>query len=71
MLSTALSYGGQPPPKGLYVLVHTDDEKVLSTVNPFYDGMKKSGIPCEGAQVDFVPSGTLRISVGVKPRVTP
>jgi hypothetical protein len=67
-LGTALSYGGQPPPVGLYVLAHTDDDKVIPYANQLFDAMKKSGIPCEGYQVDWVPSGTLRISVGIKPR---
>jgi hypothetical protein len=70
-LTTALSYGGQPPPVGLYVLAHTDDDKVIPYANKLYDAMKKAGIPCEGYQVDWVPSGTLRISVGIKPPSQP
>ncbi|MGA7968076.1 MAG: hypothetical protein WB983_05550 [Terriglobales bacterium] len=66
-LATALSYGGQPPPKGLYVLAHTDDDKVLPSANHFYDVIKKSGVRCEAYQVDWVPSGVIRISVGVRP----
>ncbi len=70
-LGTALSYGGQPPPVGLYVLAHTDDSNVMPYANQLYDAMKKVGIPCEAYQVDFVPAGTLRISVGVKPPLKP
>jgi hypothetical protein len=69
--SAALSYGGQPPPIGLYVLAHTDDYNVLPSANHLYDLMKKAGIPCEAYQVDWVPSGTIRISVGVMPHPAP
>ena len=55
-LATALSYGGQPPPKGLYVLAHTDDDRVLPPANHLYDAMKKSGMKCEAYQVDWVPT---------------
>jgi hypothetical protein len=70
-IGTALSYGGNPPPKGLYVLAHSDDEKVLPYANHLYDLMKQSEIPCEAYQVDFVPVNTIKITVGVMPRPIP
>jgi hypothetical protein len=65
-IGSALSYGGQPPPKGLYILGHTGDNNVLPHVNDFYLIIKDK-IPCEAYQVDWVPTGTLRIGVGVMP----
>lgn len=66
-LSTALSYGGQPPPVGLFVFAHTNDARVLPYANQFYAAIKNAGIPCGAYQVDFVTAGTLMIRVGVKP----
>lgn len=67
-LGEGLSWGGQPMPEGIYVLIHDQADGRYPIAQKIVDNLKRSGVSIkEFSEANYVPSGQIRIVIGTRP----